>query len=527
MNFFEYVLYCQDQITHALLQHIQLTLTSVFFAVLLGVPLGILIYSHQKMHKPVLGIANVVQAVPSLAFFGFLIPVLGIGSLPTIFIVVIYALLPILKNTYTGLSNINPDILEAARGMGMTKIQVLRRIQIPLALPVMMAGVRIASVNAVGLVTIAAFVGAGGLGYLIYSGIQTLNTNLILAGAVPSCLLALLMDFLVGKIELLVTPISFRLSSVKFDRNTNQKLRRTRKMAFASMGFVLAIALSAVAFASFSGGEKVIRVGSKNFTEQQILGFMISDLIEGNSDIKVDRQINLGGTQICFEAIKSGEIDAYIDYTGTAFVSMLGNQPVSDREQVYTTVKTELKNLYGIEVLHEYSFNNTYALAMMPDVAQKYGIQTLSDLARNASHLLFSPTPEFSNREDGWLGLEQLYGISFKEIRVLDGGMRYSAITNHETDVITAFATDGLLETYHLQMIEDDKEFFVPYYAIPLVREETLQKYPELQPILESLCEVLTDQVMQGLNAQVDSLGRNPAEVAHEFLLKQGLIQNS
>ncbi len=526
MNFFEYVVYRQDQIVNALIEHIQLTFTAVFFAVLIGVPLGILIYSVAKLHKPVLGIANIVQAVPSLAFFGFLIPLLGIGSLPTIFIVVLYALLPILKNTYTGLSNINPDIIEAARGMGMTKLQVLSRIQIPLALPVMMAGVRIASVNAVGLVTIAAFVGAGGLGYLIYSGIQTLNNNLILAGAIPSCLLALLMDFVVGKIELLVTPISFRLSAVKFDRNTNQRLRRTRKMAFASIGVVLILAISAVVATSFTGSDKVIRVGSKNYTEQQVLGFMIADLIEGNTDITVDRQINLGGTQICFEAIKSGEIDVYIDYTGTAFVSMLGNQPISDREQVYNTVKADLKDQFGIEVLQEYDFNNTYVLAMMPDVAEKYGIQNISDLARNSSNMIFSPTPEFSNREDGWLGLEVAYGLNFRDIRVLDGGMRYSAITNYETDVITAFATDGLLKTYNLQMITDDQEFFVPYYAIPLVREETLEQYPELQPILESLCHILTDEVMQELNAEVDSYGRNPAEVAHEFLVEQGLIES-
>ena len=525
MNFFEYVVYRQDQIVNALIQHIQLTFTAVFFAVLIGVPLGILISSVKNLNKPVIGVANVVQAVPSLAFFGFLIPLLGIGSLPTIFIVVIYALLPILKNTYTGLKNINPDILEAARGMGMTKMQILGRIQIPLALPVMMAGIRIAAVNAVGLVTIAAFVGAGGLGYLIYSGIQTLNNNLILAGAIPSCILALLMDFVVGKIEKLVTPISFRLSAVKFDRHTNEKLRRTRKIAFAAIAVVLALAIIAVAASSFTGGGKVVRVGSKNYTEQQVLGFMVSDLIEGNTDIKVDRQINLGGTQICFEAIKSGEIDVYIEYTGTAFVSMLENDPVPDRDYVYEQTKIGLKERFGIEVLNDYSFNNTYVLAMMPDVAQKYGIQTISDLARNSKDLLFSPTPEFSNRDDGWLGLESVYGLAFRELRVLDGGMRYSAITNYETDVITAFATDGLLKTYDLQVLTDDQEFFVPYFAIPLVREETLEKYPELKPVLESLCDVLTDDVMRELNYQVDSLGRNPAEVANEFLVQQGLIE--
>ena len=523
-GFFSYVAQRQDQILSALLEHIQLTVAAVFFAVLIGVPLGILISSVKSLNKPVLGLANVVQAVPSLAFFGFLIPVLGIGSLPTIFIVVIYALLPILKNTFTGLHNINGDILEAARGMGMTKGQILWRIQLPLALPVIMAGIRIAAVNAVGLVTVAAFVGAGGLGYLIYSGIQTLNDYLILAGAIPSCLLALLMDFVVGRVERLVTPISFRLANVKYDKTTNQRLRRTRKVAFSGLAVVLAVCIAAVGFSALRPQEKVIRVGSKNFTEQQILGFMVADLIEGNTDITVDRRINLGGTQICFEAIQSGDIDLYVDYTGTAFVNMLGREPVADREYVYEEVRTALKEQFGLEVLDELGFNNTYVLAMTPERAEEFGITSISDLAGHAGELLFSPTPEFSEREDGWLGLQTAYGLEFRDIHVLDGGIRYVSITNGSTDVITAFSTDGLLEAHNLMTLTDDQEFFVPYYAVPLVREEVLAEYPELEEVLGMLCGVLTDEVMRQLNYQVDSLGLNPEDVARQFLQEQGLI---
>ena len=525
MNFFEYVVYRQDQIIQALVEHVELTLLAVACAVAIGVPLGLLIASVKHLNKPVIGVANVVQAVPSLAFFGFLIPLLGIGSLPTIFIVVLYALLPILKNTYTGLKGISADVLEAAKGMGMTKLQVLWQVRFPLALPVIMAGIRIASVNAVGLVTIAAFVGAGGLGYLIYSGIQTLNNNLILAGAIPSCLLALLMDFLVGRVEKLVTPVSFRLGSVKLDKNTNMRLRRSRRIAFAAVALVLVVSLGAMAVNAFGREEKTISVGSKNYTEQQVLGYMVSDLIEGNTDIKVDRRINLGGTQICFEAIKSGDIDLYIDYTGTAFVSMLNNEAVSDREYVYQTVREQMAEQFDIAVLQELNFNNTYVLAMMPDVMEEYGIECISDLKGLGDELMFSPTPEFSNREDGWLGLEKAYDLSFSDIRVLDGGMRYSAVTNYETDIITAFSTDGLLKTYELGTLVDDQSFFVPYYAVPLIRQDTLDKYPELQPVLELLCGVLSDEVMRELNYQVDSLGRNPAEVAKEFLIEQGLIE--
>ncbi len=192
------------------LQHIQLTLFAIVIAVLIGVPLGILISYLLPLKKPVLGFANVVQAIPSIALLGFLVPFLGIGEKPAIFMVMIYSLLPIIKNTATGLSSINQETVEAARGIGLTKFQILTRVKLPLALPVIMAGIRISAVTAVGLVTIAAFIGAGGLGYVIYSGIRTSNAVQIVAGAIPACLLALLMDWLGALVEKATTPACFK-----------------------------------------------------------------------------------------------------------------------------------------------------------------------------------------------------------------------------------------------------------------------------------------------------------------------------
>lgn len=195
-----------DEILEALLKHLSLTFISVGLAILIGVPLGILIARYKKLSKPVIGFANVVQAVPSLALLGFLIPLLGIGETPAIIMVLLYSLLPIVKNCYTGLINIDSDLLEAAKGMGMTKRQVLFKVQIPLATPVIMAGIRISAVTAVGLMTIAAFIGAGGLGDLVFRGVQSVNNNMIIAGALPACLLALLMDFVIGKLETVTVP---------------------------------------------------------------------------------------------------------------------------------------------------------------------------------------------------------------------------------------------------------------------------------------------------------------------------------
>lgn len=210
MNFFEYISSSSSQIIELLVEHIKLTTLSVGFAILIGVPLGILICYIKKLNKPILGIANVIQAIPSMALLGFAIPFLGIGTLPAIVTVVLYSLLPIIKNTYTGINSIPPQTIESARGIGLTKLQILFKVQIPLALPVIMAGVRISAVTAVGLMTMAAFIGAGGLGYLVFSGIRTVNNNQILAGAIPACLLALLVDFLVATVEKLVTPISLQ-----------------------------------------------------------------------------------------------------------------------------------------------------------------------------------------------------------------------------------------------------------------------------------------------------------------------------
>lgn len=207
---FDFMMQNSADILTRLLQHLQITLLAITIAVVIGVPLGILISYVKPFKKPVLGFANLIQAIPSIALLGFLVPLVGIGERPAIVMVVVYSLLPIVKNTATGLASINPETVEAAKGIGMTRYQVLLKIKLPLALPVIMAGIRISAVTSVGLVTIAAFIGAGGLGYIIYSGIRTVNNNLILSGALMACLLALAVDWLGSFVEKLVTPVCFK-----------------------------------------------------------------------------------------------------------------------------------------------------------------------------------------------------------------------------------------------------------------------------------------------------------------------------
>jgi osmoprotectant transport system permease protein len=211
MNLITYLMQHSQDILFRGIQHIQITLFAIAIAVSVGVPVGILISYVKPFKRPVLGFANLIQAIPSIAILGFLVPFLGIGERPAIFMVVLYSLLPIIKNTATGLASISSETLEAAEGIGMTRFQILLKVRLPLALPVIMAGIRISAVTSVGLVTIAAFIGAGGLGYLIYAGIRTVNTDLILSGAIPACILALAVVWLGGFVEKIVTPKCFKI----------------------------------------------------------------------------------------------------------------------------------------------------------------------------------------------------------------------------------------------------------------------------------------------------------------------------
>lgn len=523
MKFISYISNNADIILRYTLEHIHLTIAAVGLAILIGIPLGILISYVKKLNKPILGFANVVQAIPSLALLGFAIPFLGIGATPAIAMVVLYSLLPIIKNTHTGISTISPQMIEAAEGLGLTKFQILTRVQIPLALPVMMAGIRISAVTAVGLITIAAFIGAGGLGFLVFSGIRTVNNYLILAGAIPACLLALFIDFLFSIMEKLVTPISLQVKPAN-SKMSRGAVRRIQKSILAITLFVVVLFTGINMMRKPAATKDVIRIGGKDYTEQHTLAHLLAEYIEGNTDLSVTRLTNLGGTQVCFGALKANEIDMYVEYSGSAYTDTLAYPPVSDVQRVYNTVKKEFKEKFNIIVLPQMQFNNTYALAVRKDTAKKYGLKTISDLAVSAENLVAGTTLEFLNRDDGLPGVMKKYNFHFKDSIGLDSSPRYIALMNHKTDVTDAFSTDGLLKKFNLTLLEDDKSFFPPYYAMPIMTDETAKKFPQLIPLLEKLGTHLTNDVMIDLNYQVDELEKNPEDVAREFLLKEKLI---
>ncbi len=523
MNLFNYVAENWEQILSLLVKHIELTCISVAFAILVGVPLGVLICYVKKLDKPILGVANVLQSIPSMALLGFAIPLLGIGTLPAVVIVILYSLLPIIKNTYTGISNINQQTIEAARGIGLTKMQVLTKVQIPLALPVIMAGVRISAVTAVGLMTIAAFIGAGGLGYLVFSGIRTVNNTQILVGAIPACILALAVDYLASIVENLVTPVSLQSDHTKNEKNFFKK-RKMQKGILITTACILAILLGANLFQNNSN-KKSITISGIDFTEQEILMHMVADVIEENTDITVNRANLLGGTSMCIQAMERGDIDLYVEYSGTGYVDVLKYSSSNDMQLVYDTVKKDFKEKYNIDVLKQMDFNNTYVMAVTKEIAEKFNLKTISDLRSCSNQLKSGTTFEFMNREDGLLGLTKIYELKFKEDTSINGSLRYTALQNKEIDITSAFSTDGLLKKFDLVALEDDKSFFPPYYAIPLVRGEVVAQHPEIIQPIEELGTYLTNEIMMELNYKVDELQQQPRKVAHDFLKEKGIVR--
>ncbi|WP_258359948.1 glycine betaine ABC transporter substrate-binding protein [Moorella sulfitireducens] len=303
----------------------------------------------------------------------------------------------------------------------------------------------------------------------------------------------------------------------------HKKTRRLRKLI--ALITSLALLLFAAAGCGGTGAKGTVVVGSKDFTENIILGEMMAQLIEAHTDLKVERKLNLGGTLVNFNALKKGELDLYADYTGTGLVAILKMDVINDPQEAYDTVQKEYNEQFKLKWLKPFGFNNTYALAVPEEVAERHNLQKISDLKSVAGEMVFGAEQEFFNRPDGYDGLIAAYGLNFKSARQMETGLKYEAIGNKMVDVIDAFSTDGQLITYNLKILEDDKHFFPPYFAAPLVRMDTLEKYPQLEEVLNKLAGQLDDDEMRQLNYQVDEEKKEVAQVARDFLLKKGLIE--
>lgn len=503
-HFFEVFQDRKGELAGALLEHIQISLIALVFAVLLSIPLGIYLTNKRRIAESVIGASAVLQTIPSLALLGLLIPILGIGKLPAIIALVAYALLPILRNTYTGIKEVDPSLIEAATAMGMTTWKRLVKVELPLAMPVIMAGIRTSMVLIVGTATLAALIGAGGLGDLILLGIDRNNPSLIVMGAIPAALLALAFDFLLKKFE-----------GLSFKRAT------TALIIF----FVVALLVIIYPFLSGSSNKQLV-LGAKLGAEPEILINMYKLLIEEETDLTVELKPGLGKTSFVFNALKSGSIDMYPEFTGTALSEFLKEEALSnDRKEVYEQARDGLAEQFDMTLLPPMSYNNTYTLAISKQFEEQTGVKTISDLASVKANVNAGFTLEFNDREDGYKGIQKLYGLEFPSVKTMEPKLRYQAIETGDINLMDAYSTDSELKEYEMTVLEDDKELFPPYQGAPLLLKETLKKYPELEDVLNKLAGKVTDDEMREMNFRVNSDGENPEDVAREFLENAGLLE--
>ncbi|WP_293894207.1 MULTISPECIES: glycine betaine ABC transporter substrate-binding protein [unclassified Sphaerochaeta] len=288
---------------------------------------------------------------------------------------------------------------------------------------------------------------------------------------------------------------------------------------------VLTLALAAILVFTGCAKNDSITIGSKDFGENIVIAEMLSQLVEAHTDLKVNRKLNLGGTFVNFNAIKNDQIDVYPEYTGTGLTAHLKMDVVNDPDESYRIVSEEFLKQWDIVWLEPFGLNNTYTLAVTPEVYETYGVETYSDLIPYAPDLVFGAEHEFFDRRDGFDGLVDLYGFQFKgEPMKLNASLKYQAIGRGDMDVTDAFATDGPIKQYNLKILEDDLGFFPPYHAAPIVRKEVLDKHPELKNVLNMLGGRLDDETMTELNYLVDVEGKAVEQVASEFLKSQNLV---
>jgi osmoprotectant transport system permease protein len=495
----------QQELATLIGQHVLLVAVSTAVAVAIAVPIGVFAAHRPRLASPLVGIANVVQTIPSLAMFGFLLPVPllgGIGARAALVVLVLYALLPIVRSTIVGIAGVDRSIREAGVAMGMTPRELLRQVELPLALPSIIAGVRVAAVVGVGSATIAAAIGAGGLGQYIFRGLSMVDTTVILAGAIPAALLALIVDAGLWWLQRQLSPRG-RAGSP-----------RAALIVAASLA-VLVLAGSAAMAAHASGA---IVVGSKNFTEQLILGELVAQTIERETGLPVRRQLNLGGTLICDRALLSGDIDVYVEYTGTALTAVFHRPPSTDRAAVMDTVR----HLYadsGRTLLPPLGFDNTFAILVRGSDAREKGLRTIDDAATVAPRWRAGFGYEFLERPDGYAGLAKAYGLAFRGApQVMDLALTYRALASGQVDLIAGDATSGLIQSLDLVQLEDDRHYFPPYDAVPVARASMLLQHPSVRRALERLAHRVSAEDMRRMNHAADAERRSPDEIARRFL---------
>ncbi|HVV94686.1 MAG TPA: glycine betaine ABC transporter substrate-binding protein [Hyphomicrobiales bacterium] len=494
-----------------LAQHVVLSAAALALGVAIALPLALLAARRPAVRWPVMAAASLVQTIPGLALlalfyplllgisaltaqaFGFAVPALGF--LPALLALALYSMLPILRNGVAGLTGLDPAVLEAADGVGMTKRQRLLRVELPLAAPVVMAGIRTAAVWTIGTATLATPVGQTSLGNFIFSGLQTENWIAVLVGCIAAALLALVVDQLLGLIEW-------------------GAARRDPVRILAGLAVLIAGTLAALSPLLASGRTTYV-IGAKNFSEQFILSDLIGSRLE-KAGFAVAHKDGLGSAVI-FQALAAGDIDVYVDYTGTLWENVIGRHDVPPRDAMLRETTRWMAANKGVTVLGALGFENAYALAMKADRARALGVRTIADLAPHAPDLRLGADLEFLSRPE-WAALKAAYGLNFKATQSYNPTFMYRALDSGAVDVISAFSSDGRIAADRLAVLGDPKGALPSYDAVVLLSPRRARDQA-LRTALAPLLGAIPVELMRQANLMVDRANdkRSPHDAA-EFL---------
>jgi osmoprotectant transport system permease protein len=441
--------------------HVRVSVAALALGLVVSLPLAIAARNAPVLRGALLGLASIVQTVPGLALLALFYPLLlalaalslnwfgfgfsAFGFLPAVLALALYSMLPVLRNTITGLNGVDPAILEAAQGVGMTPRQSLFTVELPLALPVMMAGIRTAAVWVIGTATLSTPIGQTSLGNYIFAGLQTQNWVFVLFGCFAAAALALAVDQLLALIEAGIA------------------LRSRRRTAIGALGIAALVAATLVP--SLAASPSTYRIGAKTFTEQYVLSALMAQRLQA-AGLSAKTREGLG-SNVIFEALASNDIDLYVDYSGTLWLNQFHHTDIKPRGELLADLKSTLAQ-QKITVLGELGFENAYALVMPRKRAEEMGIHSIADLAPHASTLSMAADYEFFSRPE-WAGLQKAYGLAFRAQRQMQPDFMYAAVASGEVDVIAGYTSDGLIAKYDLVALDDPKHAIPPYDAIVLL----------------------------------------------------------
>ncbi len=473
--------------------HLVLTLVALALGIAISIPLGVWASQSQVVKRPLLIVVSIIQTFPSVAILALVVALLGgqIGLVPAIIALVLYCMLPIVRNTVTGLETVSDDVVEAARGIGMSSRQILVKVRLPLALPIIIAGIRTAAVWTVGLATLSTLVGATSFGNYIFTGLQTRNLVSVTVGSLAAAILAVTLDSIIGGLQWLSE-----------NRNGKEAVPKLKKAWIV----VITVFLVGVSFSVYSLLKKPAAdfiVGGKGFTEQYIIAGLLTAELEEAGFI-IDQRLGLG-TEVIYQATANEMVDIYLEYSGTVWANRMNKTSNPGRQAVLAKVGDFVQENDGMYNVGPLGFQNLYALAMRKDRAAELGIETIDDMIPIANTLVAAGDLEFFGRPE-WIALRDTYNIDFAEKLTFDTALMYTAVDRGQVDIITAYTSDGRIDAYNLKIIADPRNSLLPYDGM-LIASASAAKNPLFLEIVGGLVNRISDETMREANRIVDVNG--------------------